>query len=65
MEHKKWEYDIRTLGGSLNIIECETFLNEKGTDGWELVNCHEVSHETHDKVLVFIFKRAIINKVEQ
>ncbi len=56
MEHKKWEYISIPPPPHLNQDKLEIFLNHWGNHGWELV--------------VFehgwaIFKRAIINKVEQ
>jgi len=57
MEHKKWQYTIITpLPAIENPQALEGFLNLHGKNGWELVSI---------KQQYYIFKRAVINEVEQ
>ena len=57
MEHKKWQYTIITpLPAIANSNALQDWLNTHGKNGWELVSI---------KQQYYIFKRAVINEVEQ
>lgn len=62
----KWEYQTVKLGvaGFLGVDfdndEVQTFCNELGVQGWELVSAFSVNEGAgYSREIVFIFKRAL------
>ncbi len=58
----KWEYKVIKLattgfaGGKLNEAQLEAFMNELGSQGWELVSTFDTNQaygETRDVVVIF------------
>ncbi len=62
----KWEYQTvklgvaGTWGVSFDTDEAQTFTNQLGAQGWELVSAFSVNAGAgYSKEIVFIFKRPI------
>lgn len=53
-----WEYKCETTGKEANSSGVEIWLNDIGSQGWELITVYE---KKANPVRVFIFKRKITN----
>lgn len=52
----QWDYKVTDEFDWNNVCHLDDYLREHGADGWELV---AISHNTHSRFPVMIFKRPI------
>lgn len=58
---KQWEYDIEYTGANKSASDAVHFCNQKGADGWELINIEGNSIRGYE----LIFKREKPNEEQR